>query len=61
MCNNPSNCGVSKSEMTKALAGRCALKFIYDQHFKKVVGLLKLGTIAHGKKSLDRSHIGAII
>jgi len=56
-------CRVSEPEMAKALAVRWALKFICDQHFKKVVIASDCLNLVRKlmQKSLDRSHIGAIV
>jgi len=49
--------------MAEALAVRWALKFICDQHFKKVVIASDCLNLVRKlmQKSLDRSHIGAIV
>ena len=56
-------CRVSEPEMAEALAVRWALKFICDQHFKKVVIASDCLNLVRKlmQKSLDRSHIGAIV
>jgi hypothetical protein len=56
-------CRVSEPKMAEALAVRWVLKFICDQHFKKVVIASDCLNLVRKllQKSLDRSHIGAII
>ena len=57
-------CRVSEPEMAEALAVRWALKFICDQHFNKKVVIASdyLNLVRKlMQKSLDRSHIGAIV
>jgi hypothetical protein len=54
---------ITEPELAEALAVRCALKFIFDQSWKKVIIALDCLNLVRKlrAKGMDRSHVGAIV
>lgn len=54
---------ITEPELAEALAVHCALKFIFDQHWKKVIIASDCLNLVRKLrlKGMDRSHVGAIV